>query len=95
MQEKILTTKQVAEYFQVCERTITQKFIPQGLKYIEIGAKDYRFLEKDVADFIVTKKQMAEQRIDNLFPIKTKVKHKKLDFDYQKRRANLELNKVV
>ena len=56
MQEKLLTTKQVAEKFQVCSRVITQKFIKEGLKFIKVGTKDYRFTEKDVDEFIEIKK---------------------------------------
>lgn len=95
MQEKLLTTKQVAEKFQVCSRVITQKFIKEGLKFIKVGAKDYRFLEKDVDEFIEIKKQLAEQETIRVHPIKNKVKHKTWNIDYQKRKINLELNKVV
>lgn len=48
---KILTTKEVANIFQVSEKTVTQKFNKQGLKYIKIGSKDYRYLEEDVEEF--------------------------------------------
>lgn len=93
MEEKLLTTKQVAEFFQVCERIITQKFIKEGLKYIEIGSKDYRFSEKDVFEFIEIKKQLTEQKKEKINPIK--IKNKKLNIDYQKRKINLEMNKVI
>ena len=95
MQEKLLTTKQVAEFFQVTERTITQKFIKEGLKYMPIGTKDYRFSEKDVSEFIEIKKQLAQENLVYLSPIRAKVKHKTLNIDYQKRKINLELNQVV
>lgn len=95
MQEKLLTTKQVAEKFQVCSRVITQKFIKEGLKFIKVGTKDYRFVEKDVDEFIEMKKQLAEQETIRVHPIKNKVKHKTWNIDYQKRKINLELNKVV
>lgn len=95
MQEKLLTTKQVAEKFQVCSRVITQKFIKEGLKFIKVGTKDYRFVEKDVDEFIEIKKQLAEQDLETIKPIKRKAKCRTLNIDYQKRKINLELNKVV
>lgn len=95
MQEKLLTTKQVAEKFQVCSRVITQKFIKEGLKFIKVGTKDYRFVERDVDEFIEIKKQLAEQELDPIKPIKRKTKCRTLNIDYQKRKINLELNKVV
>lgn len=95
MQEKLLTTKQVAEKFQVCSRVITQKFIKEGLKFIKVGTKDYRFVEKDVDEFIEIKKQLAEQELEPIKPIKRKTKCRTLNIDYQKRKINLELNKVV
>lgn len=95
MQEKLLTTKQVAEKFQVCSRVITQKFIKEGLKFIKVGTKDYRFTEKDVDEFIEIKKQLAEQELEPIKPIKRKTKCRTLNIDYQKRKINLELNKVV
>lgn len=93
--QTLLTTKQVAEMFQVSERTITQKFIPEGLKYIPVGKKDYRFKESDIEEFIETRKQIAQQSIE-LTPIKRKAKSRQLvSIDFQKRQYNREFNKVI
>lgn len=95
MEQKLLTTKQVMEYFQIKDsRTIT-KFIKQGLKVIPIGARDFRFDKKDVEEFANYLKELAQQEIMQIYPIKRKAKHKNINIDYEKRRINLELNKVV
>lgn len=49
--EKLLTTKQVAEIFNVDTRTVTNNFIRNGLKFIQIGSRDYRYELKDVEKF--------------------------------------------
>lgn len=67
MNEKLLTTKQVAEYFGVANETVTQKFIPRGLKYFEVGTKDYRYNKKDVFEFEETQKAktLSRQEMNN------------------------------
>lgn len=91
----LLTTKQVMEYFNVKDsRTIT-KFIKQGLKVIPIGLKDYRFKQEDIEDFSEHLKELAQEKIVQANPIRRKTKNKTLNVDYEKRRINLELNKVV
>lgn len=92
--ERLLTTKQAAEIFQVSERTITQKFIKEGLKFVPIGTKDYRFDLKDVLEFIEIRKEIAQEKID-FVPVKRKPSHKTLEVDFQKRKINLEQNRVV
>ena len=92
--EKILTTKQVADMFQVCERTITQKWIKEGLKYIPIGPKNYRFELEDVNEFIRIKKQIAQENNETNI-IKRKPKHNTISIDFQKRKYNIEQNKVI
>lgn len=94
MSETMLTTKQVANYFQVTERTITQKFIKEGLKYMKIGERDYRFDFEDVKKFVEIKKQMTQTKIE-ILPTKRKSRRRKLNIDIEKRRINLELNQVV
>ena len=48
---KLLTTKEVMEYFNVKDSRTISKFIRQGLKVIPIGQKDYRFKQEDVEEF--------------------------------------------
>lgn len=49
---ELLTTKQVAEIFNVDVRTVLYNFIPKGLKYFKVGNKDYRFTQKAINEFI-------------------------------------------
>ena len=51
MEQKLLTTKQVMEYFNVKDSRTIKKFIKQGLKVIPIGTRDFRFDRKDVEEF--------------------------------------------
>lgn len=92
---KLLTTKEVMEYFNVKDsRTIT-KFIKQGLKVIPIGSKDYRFKQEDVEEFAERLKELAQENVMQINPIKKKVVHRQFDFDYGKKKINLELNRVI
>lgn len=91
----LLTTKQVMEYFNVKDsRTIT-KFIKQGLKVIPIGQKDFRFKQEDIEEFTEYLKELTQEKIMKANPIRRKTKNKTLNVDYEKRRINLEYNKVV
>ncbi len=92
--EKLLTTKEVAEMFGVEQRTI-YKFIKEGLKCIPIGPKDFRYSQKDVEEFIENKRQLAQEGIIQINPIKRKTKSRTLNIDYQKKKINLEQLKVV
>lgn len=40
---KLLTTKQAMEYFNIKDSRTIAKFRREGLPYIEIGKKDYRY----------------------------------------------------
>ena len=51
MENKLLTTKEVAEYFQVSSDTVLVNFIKRGLRYIPVSTKDYRYEMQDVLDF--------------------------------------------
>lgn len=95
MEQNLLTTKQAMEYFQVKDSRTIKKFIKQGLKYIPIGTKDYRFERKDLEEFKEHLKELAQQEIMQIYPIKRKTKCRTLDIDFQKKKINLELNKVV
>lgn len=64
MKETLATTKEVAEYFVVKERTVTQKFIKEGLKYIPIGSKDYRYKWLDVYEFEEKRKLQAKDSME-------------------------------
>ncbi|MCI8470361.1 MAG: helix-turn-helix domain-containing protein [Clostridia bacterium] len=90
-----LTTKQVMEHFNVKDsRTIT-KFRRQGLKYIEIGTKDYRYDPKDIEEFEEHLKELAQEKVMQGNPIVRKRKSKTVNIDYEKLRANRMLNRVV
>ena len=70
--EKLLTTKQVAEIFEVDVRTVLYNFIPKGLKYIKI-CREYRFASSDIEEFI--KKQTCKKE-QNIF-IDTRTEYQK------------------
>lgn len=91
--EKLLTTEQAKEYFGIRDTRTIKKFINQGLKYFPVGTKDYRFDIKDILEFVETQKQIAQMEKISSIPMKKKAKHKTIDL--QKRRINLELNRVV
>lgn len=91
--EKLLTTAQAKEYFGVRDTRTIKKFINQGLKCFPVGTKDYRFDMKDILEFVEMQKQIAQMEKIKSIPMKKKVKHKTIDL--QKRRINLELNRVV
>ncbi len=95
MEEQLLTTKEVAEYFKVKETTVTQKFIRNGLKVIPIGQKDYRYSRKDVEEFAEYLKQEAQYKLIKAIPVKKKVRSRKIDIDFEKRRINLEQMRVI
>ena len=95
MEQNLLTTKQAMEYFQVKDSRTIKKFIKQGLKYIPIGSKDYRFDKKDLEEFTEHLKELAQQDLIQIYPVKRKAKCKTVNIDFEKRRINLELNKVV
>ena len=92
---KLLTTKEVMEYFNVKNSRTISKFIRQGLKVIPIGQKDYRFKQEDVEEFAEHLKELAQEKIIRINPIKRKTRNRTFNVDYEKRRINLELNKVV
>lgn len=93
--EKLLTTKEVSKIFGVTERTITQKFIKEGLKHFPIGSKDFRFSIKDIEEFIELKKELAENKVIEINPINKRARSKSINIDYQKRKINIEQLKVI
>lgn len=62
--EQLLTTKQVAEIFNVDSRTVLYNFIPRGLKYFKVGGKAYRFTKESIEDFV---EKQTEQRKETIF----------------------------
>ena len=92
--EHLLTTKEAMQYFNVKDSRTISKFIKQGLKVIPIGQKDFRFKQEDVEEFAEHLKELA-QETHQINPIKRKRKNMTLNVDYEKRKINLELNKVV
>lgn len=93
--ESLLTTEQVMQYFNVKDSRTIAKFRNQGLKYIPIGAKDYRYKREDVEEFAEHKKELAQEKMIQLNPIRRKTKCRTVNIDYEKKRINLQLNKVV
>lgn len=93
--EKLLTTKEVMEYFNVRDSRTISKFIKQGLKVIPIGTRDFRFKKEDIEEFAEHLKELAQQEIVQVYPVKRKTKNKTINVDYEKLRINRELNKVI
>lgn len=90
-----LTLEEVKQRFRVKDnRTITNKFAKQGLKFIKIGTQ-YRFDLKDIEEFEQKLKDEQQEKLIQIYPIKTKRKCKTINIDYEKRRINLTQNRVV
>lgn len=90
-----LTLEEVKQRFKVKDnRTITVKFVKQGLKFIKIG-KQYRFDLKDIEEFEQRLKNEQQEKIIQIYPIKKKNKCKTINVDYEKRKINLTQNRVV
>ena len=94
MEQRLWTIEEVKEFFKVKDSRTIHKFIRQGLKVFKIGCKDFRFDPKDVYEFVEIQKEIAQQEL-HIVPIKKKAKHKTMNIDFQKRKINLELNRVV
>lgn len=94
MEETLLTMEEVKQYFKVKDTRTIVKFINEGLKCFKIGAKDYRFAPKDIKEFVEIKTLESQETLE-IKPIKRKIRSKTINVDFQKRKINLELNKVV
>lgn len=92
---RLLTTKEVMEYFKVKDSRTISKFIKNGLKVVPIGQKDFRFKQEDVEEFTEYLKQLAQEKIIKDNPIRRKAKCRTVNVDYQKRKANLVDLKVI
>jgi hypothetical protein len=64
--ERTYTTKQVAEYFHVEPKTVTESFIPQGLEYIKVSKNRFIYLESKVIEFR-DKKNSKVKEVKNIF----------------------------
>lgn len=58
------------------------------------GTRDKRFDPKDVKEFVEIQKEVAQDTLE-IKPIKGKTKSKTINVDFQKRKINLEMNRVV
>lgn len=60
----------------------------------QFGTRDKRFDPKDVKEFVEIQKEVAQDTLE-IKPIKRKTKSKTINVDFQKRKINLEMNRVV
>ena len=94
MEQRLLTIEETKQFFRVKDNRTIHKFIKQGLKCFKIGSRDYRFSEKDILEFVEIQKELSQMEL-NIKPIKKKTRCKSSNIDFQKRKINLEMNKVV
>lgn len=90
----LLTIEETKQFFKVKDNRTIHKFIRQGLKCFKVGTRDYRFDPRDIEEFVNIQKQIVQEDL-NIKPIKQKVKCKTMNIDFQKRKINLEMNRVV
>ncbi len=95
MSENLLTTEEAMQYFQIKDSRTMTKFRKQGLKCFKIGSKDYRYRKEDMQEFIQNQIEADQQEIEQIYPIKRKARCRAVNIDYEKRKINLQLNKVV
>ena len=60
----------------------------------QFGTREKRFDPKDVLEFVEIQKQVGQFELD-IKPVKRKSKCKTINIDFQKRKINLEMNRVV
>lgn len=60
----------------------------------QFGTREKRFDPKDIFEFVEIQKQVGQFELD-IKPIKRKSKCKTINVDFQKRKINLEMNRVV
>ena len=90
----LLTIEETKQFFKVKDNRTIHKFIRQGLKCFKVGTRDYRFDPRDIEEFVNIQKQIAQEELQ-IKPIKPKAKCKTVNIDFQKRKINLEMNRVV
>lgn len=94
MSESLLTIEETKQFFRVKDNRTIHKFIKQGLKCFKVGTRDYRFDPQDIRKFVETQKELNQDNLE-IKPIKRKAKSKTINVDFQKRKINLEMNRVV
>lgn len=94
MEQRLLTMEEVKGYFKVKDTRTIIKFIHQGLRCFKVGTRDYRFDPRDIEEFVNVQKQVVQEDL-SIRPIKPKARCKTANIDFQKKKINLELNKVV
>lgn len=60
----------------------------------QYGTREKRFDPKDIEEFVEIQKQTAQETLE-IKPVKRKIKTKTINLDFQKRKINLEQNRVV
>lgn len=97
MEQHLLTIEETKQFFRVKDNRTIHKFIRQGLKCFKVGTRDYRFDIQDIKEFVETQKQLSQDTLEikPMKSMKRKTKSKTINVDFQKRKINLELNKVV
>lgn len=89
-----LTLEETKQRFRVKDNRTIINFTKQGLKFIKIGTQ-YRFDLKDIEEFEQKLKDEQQEKLIQIYPIKTKRKCKTINIDYEKRKINLTQNRVV
>ena len=59
------------------------------------GPREKRFDPKDILEFVEAQKQAEQFKLEEIMPIRKKVKSKTMNIDFQKKKINLETNRVV
>ena len=93
--EQLLTPKQAMNYFQVKDFRTLKKFMKDGLKYIPIGTRDYRFKKEDLEEYAEHLKEQAQEKLIFENPIPRKHKSRTAHIDFEKIRTNRVLNRVI
>lgn len=94
MEQILLTMEETKQFFRVKDNRTIHKFIKQGLKCFKVGPRDYRFDPQDIKKFVETQKELNQEDLE-IKPIKRTAKSKTINVDFQKRKINLEMNKVI
>lgn len=89
-----LTLEETKQRFRVKDNRTIINFTKKGLKFIKIGTQ-YRFDLKDIEEFEQKLKDEQQEKLIQIYPIKTKRKCKTINIDYEKRKINLTQNRVV
>lgn len=94
MEETLLTIDEAKQFFRVKDTRTIQKFVKQGLKCFKVGQREWRFSKRDILEFVERQKEISQMEID-IQPVKRKTRHKQANVDFEKRKINLEMNRVI